>query len=212
METVLAFLRIGEPKYIMDLYENGTVYMNTLNFFRTIKDASLRGDPKEGAINLTDVRSEAIIKVSVNIRGTELDIHPTHIRYGNFLSGNLYCLYSISSNWHPDPRDFKFDPRNLEFGPLCLMIKQPGVFIERVETELKKSGYKFEHGFVKYYDEQTQPRNMTPFHKPKVFEYQREFRLYVDNENDEPLKINIGTMESYCEVFEAKDLLGLKLD
>ena len=183
MDNILAFLRIGEPEYIMDLYENGTVFMNPLGHFRKIEDASLRGDPNEGAINLAYLRSKDIIKVSVNIAGQGMDIHPSHIRYGNFLkAGNVYCLYSISSNWFPDPRDFKFDPRNFEFGSLCLMIKQPGVFIERVEAELKKLGYSFDHGFVKYYDEQVHYENLTPFHKPKAFDYQKEFRFYVDNE------------------------------
>ena len=43
------FLKFGKSNDILDLYENGTVYLNTIQYFRTLEDRELRGDSYEGA-------------------------------------------------------------------------------------------------------------------------------------------------------------------
>lgn len=205
--TILLFIKIGDLRWIQDLYENGTVYMNTLDYFKKINDNSLRGDPNEGAINLSNPKN-ATIRFSF----MDQDIKPVSIRYGSFLkTGNLYCLYCVSSYDLPNPNDFKFDERNLEFGSHCLVIKQPEVFIEKMENELNRLGYNFNHNLVRYYQEQVQLKDLTPFNKPNAFEYQKEFRFFVENEVDKPIKLQIGNMKSYAEIYEAKDLVSLEL-
>jgi hypothetical protein len=134
------------------------------------------------------------------------------IRYGTTLkTGNLYSLYCISSKGFPDPKDFYLDNRNFEFGSHCLMIKQPRIFLDRIEAELKKLKYKFEHGFVNYYELQTVLKDLTPFDKLNIYEHQKEFRFFVENDVNEALKLNIGSMKSYAEVYETKDLVTLEL-
>lgn len=205
--TIAFFIKIADLKWITDLYENGTVYMNTLNYFRKTEDGSLRGDPNEGAINRVD-SANATIKLPF----LDKEIKPKNIQYGSSLeTGNLYCLYCVSSHGFPRPEDFKFDEDNLRFGSHCLMIKQPGVFIGKVGNELNRLGYAFDHGFAEYYQHQDRLLNLTPFDKSETFGHQKEFRFFVENEMDSPLKINIGSMESYAEIYEAKDLLSLKL-
>lgn len=205
--TILLFLKIGSLKNITDLYENGTVYMNTLNYFKKVEDGNLRGDRNEGAINLVNAKDGTF-----RIKGTDREFKFISARYGDFLkTGNLYSLYCVSSYGFPDPRSFSLDERNIDFGSHCLMIKEPGTFIERLESELTRLGYKFTHGFVKYYEEKIQLANLTPFHKPNSFEHQKEFRFFVDNPQSKPLKISIGSMKSYSEIYEAKDLTSLEL-
>jgi hypothetical protein len=41
--TILAFLKFGVKEHILDLYENGTVYMNTIQYFKELEDKELRG-------------------------------------------------------------------------------------------------------------------------------------------------------------------------
>ncbi len=38
------FLKIGQEEHIKDLYENGTIYLNTIEYFRKIEDEELRGN------------------------------------------------------------------------------------------------------------------------------------------------------------------------
>lgn len=205
--TIMLFLKIGSLKNITELYENGTVFMNPINYFKKIEDGFLRGDKHEGALSLTTPQ-DATISFSL----MDKEFKPVSIWYGEFLkTGNLYSLYSVSSYGFPSPKDFKFDKKNLEFGSHCLMIKQPDVFLNCLKAGLRKKGLRFEHGFVKYYEEQIEQKDLTPFHKLNAFEYQKEFRFFVESKVNEPLIINIGSMKSYTEIYETKDMLGLEL-
>ena len=42
--TIKLFLKLGSEKNILDLFENGTIYMNTIEYFRKVEDEELRGD------------------------------------------------------------------------------------------------------------------------------------------------------------------------
>jgi len=42
------FIKFGREQDMLDLFNNGTIYMNTINTFRTIEDNNLRGDSYEG--------------------------------------------------------------------------------------------------------------------------------------------------------------------
>ena len=205
--AIVMFLKIGSLENITDLYENGTVYMNTLDYFKKIKDASLRGDENEGAISIMNPKN-----ATVRLSFMDRDIKPINIKYGEYLkTGNLYSMYCISSRGFPKPVDFKFDKRNVKFGSHCLLIKQPGVFLEKIKSELDRKRFNYEDGFVEYYEEKEQLKDLTPFDKPKAFDYQKEFRFFVQNELNEPIKINIGSMKNYAEIGETKDLHTLRL-
>jgi len=47
--------------------------------------------------------------------------------------------------------------------------------------------------------------------KPLEFEYQKEFRVYVENDKIESIKMQIGNMKDYAEMFKIKDILELQL-
>ena len=91
------------------------------------------------------------------------------------------------------------------------MIKDLPLFFNKIENELKKNNLKFSHGFVDYYDKEEVCREITLFEKPLEFEYQKEFRFYVENDKIEPIKIQIGSMKDYAEMFKIEDILELKL-
>lgn len=125
--------------------------------------------------------------------------------------GNIYSLYAISSKGFSNPLDFEFDKRNLRFGTHCLMIKDLPYFFKKIKKELIKNNYKFNYDFVDYYDKEEVNREITLFEKPLEFEYQKEFRFYVEDYGMKPIKIQIGSLEKYAEIFKIEDLLELKL-
>ena len=91
------------------------------------------------------------------------------------------------------------------------MIKDLPLFFNKIENELKKNNLKFNHGFVDYYNKEEVCREITLFEKPLEFEYQNEFRFYVENDKIEPIKIQIGSLKGYAEMFKIEDFLELKL-
>ena len=205
--TIALFIKIGKEKYIKDLYENGTVFMSTLEHFRSIEDEFLRGDPNEGAACLVDSN-----KATMKIPSLGYEGNPINIRYGNFLkTGNIYSLYCLSSYGFPTPEGFTMDKRNLDFGSHALIIKKPGKFIEQVAKALDERSLYHEHGFVNYYKNQDRLSDLTAFDKSDLFEHQKEFRFFVENDVLETISLNIGSMKPYSEMCETKDLSSLRV-
>ncbi len=207
--TIMLFLKFGSEKNILDLYENGTIYMNTIQYFRQIEDKELRGDKYEGVSRIIN-SLPGTFKISGIDR--EFKYLKAHIREAHKeIVGNIYSLYAVSSKGFPNPLDFKVNEKNMRFGTHCLIIKDIPRFFAKIENELKRNRYKFFHDFVDYYDKNEVNRRITLFEKPLEFEYQKEFRFYVENDIIEPIKIQIGSLEDYSEIFKIEDLLELKL-
>lgn len=91
------------------------------------------------------------------------------------------------------------------------MIKNLPIFFEKIENELKKCNYKYHHGFIDYYNKDEINGNISLFEKPLEFEYQKEFRFYVENDKIEPIKIQIGSLEKYAEIFRIEDIISLEI-
>lgn len=208
--TIKLFLKFGELKYIKDLYENGTVFLNSIQHFRKLEDNGLRGDIYEGISNLRNLPSGEFEIKSLNHKGKYVSMQVRE-SYEEVV-GNIYSLYAVSSQGFPNPLEFKIDNRNSEFGSHCLMIKNLPLFFNRIEQELKNSKLKFRHGFVKYYDANKTNGEITLFQKPLEYEYQKEFRFYVERDSIEPLILNIGSLKDIAEIYESNELIkGLEL-
>jgi hypothetical protein len=203
--TIKLFLKFGELKYIKDLYENGTVFLNSIQHFMELEDNGLRGDIYEGISKLRNLPSGDFEIKSLNHKGkyVSLQIRESYKE----VVGNIYSLYAVSSQGFPNPLEFKIDNRNSEFGSHCLMIKNLPIFFKRIEQELKNSKLKFRHGFVKYYNASKTNGEITLFQKPLEYEHQKEFRFYVERDSIEPLILNIGSLKNIAEIYESNELI-----
>jgi len=204
------FLKFGSQDNIEDLYNNGTVFLNTIEYFRKQEDNELRGDKYEGASKIINslLGTFRIPNVDKDFRYEKVHLRKSY----QTLLGNLYCLYCISSFAFPNPLDFKIDERNLRFGTHCLMIKDNKYFLDSIEKELVNKGLEFYHGFVNYYDKETICKDLTLFDKPSEFEYQKEFRFYVHNNKLKPIKLRIGSLHDKAEIYTMKEIMTLKLE
>jgi hypothetical protein len=209
MEYVIKmFLKFGSLENITDLYNNGTIYLNTIEYFRNLEDNKLRGDRYEGVIKITNSLPGVLSIPGID---KEIKYQKVHLRtsYDTIL-GNLYCLYCLSNHGFPDLLEFKIDKRNMRFGTHCLMIKDNVYFFNKIKSELRKNGFKFFHGFVDYYNKETINKELTLFEKPSEFEYQKEFRFYVINKALKPIIIHIGSLVKYSEIFKMEEIIELR--
>ncbi|WP_395066575.1 hypothetical protein [Flavobacterium sp.] len=207
--TIKLFLKLGSEENILDLFENGTIYMNTIEYFRKVEDQELRGDKYEGVSRVINSLPGTFKIPGIDREFNYIKIHLTEAH--KEVIGNIYSLYAISSKGFPNPLDFAFDKNNLRFGTHCLVIKDLPLFFKKIEKELKNNNYKFRHGFVDYYNKDEVNRKITLFEKPLEFEYQKEFRFYVEDYGMKPIKIQIGSIEKYAEIFKIEDILEFKL-
>lgn len=206
--NIKAFIKFGSERNILDLYTNGTVFLNTIQYFRNIEDGELRGDKYEG---VSEIINSLPGTFKIKESEQEFRYEKVHLRKSfKEILGNIYSLYAISDKGFQNYQDFKIDERVNEFGSHCLLI-DPKSFIDRMEKMFYKLGYSYNHGFVDYYDKEKICREISLFEKPLEFEYQKEFRFYVENEKIEPVKIQIGSLENCSELFKTEDIFALQL-
>ncbi|MEH6658133.1 hypothetical protein [Leeuwenhoekiella marinoflava] len=208
--TIKLFIKFGKSEHIKELYENGTVFLNSIQYFRKLEDNGVRGDIYEGISKLHNLPAGDFEIKSLNYKGKYISMQIRE-SYDEVL-GNIFSLYAVSSHGFPNPLEFKIDERNADFGSHCLMIKNLPLFFERIEKAIKDLGHKFRHGFVKYYDADKTNGEVTLFQKPMKYEHQKEFRFYVQRKSTKPLTLNIGSLKDIAEIHETGELIkGLEL-
>jgi hypothetical protein len=203
-------LKFGRETDINDLFYNGTIYMNSIQHFRQIEDGELRGDNYEGVVSIKNYPPGKIETPSIGYKGNYISLHLKQTHGQVF--GNIYSLYCVSSYGWQSPLDFKIDEKIKRFGTHCLLVKDARKFISLIENKINQSNLKLVHGFVDYYDSKKVNRRIHLFEKPFQFEYQKEFRFYVERESIDPFVFSIGNLTDICEIHTTETVIeGLKL-
>lgn len=204
------FIKFGEEKYLKDLYYNGTIYMNSIQYFRNIEDGELRGDIYEGISRIKNYPPGQFEIPELNFKGNYLALQIRQ-SYETVL-GNIYSLYCISSHGWGDLTKFKIDNKNKRFGSHCIVVKDNKKFLSLIENKLKELKVDYTHNFVEYYDKDKINRTITLFEKPLEFEYQKEFRIYVKRLSEKPFVFNIGNITDIAEIYNSNEIIDtLKL-
>lgn len=210
MTFISMFLKFGKEEDIIDLCDNGTIYMNPIQRFREIEDGELRGDLYEGINSVRNYEPGQFEIPQIKFKGNHLGIHLRESYERVF--GNIYSLYCISSRIKGSPENFSVDQKIKRFGSHCLMIKNNEKFLELIIEKLKGFGFRFDHGFVDYYDKNKINRRVSLFEKPIEFEYQKEFRFYIERFSIEPFYFRIGSLASISQIYQTSSIVdGLKL-
>lgn len=204
--VVHGFLKIGKEEHIDALQKSGTIYCNTVEFFRTLEEKEKgRKDTREGSKSSLKVND---LRIFLDRDGSkELPLKITRAHLNTYdpqdLLSHLYCLYIIRSE-HVTGKPF-VDARNVKFGDKALFIKDTQEFINRFE---KGAGQliQYSKGFVNYYDEDKDHPRLTIYDKPDFFQYQSEYRFHIKNKSSTPIKFDIGSIEDISIKLDA-DLL-----
>jgi len=203
--TIQMFLKFGQAEHINDMYYNGTIFMNPIQYFRKMEDGELRGDPYEGISRIKNYPPGQFEIPSLNFKGNYLALQIREA-YDTVL-GNIFSLYCVSSHGWNNPNDFKIDEKIKKFGSHCLVIKDNVKFLSLIEEKLKQLKAAYTHNFVAYYDKDKVDREITLFEKPLEFGYQKEFRFYVKNKLNEPFAFSIGSLTDIAEVHNSNDVV-----
>lgn len=210
METTLFLLiKIGAEDHMTRLLEQGEVYLNTVEKMREYDTTTGRGDPTEGRAFLQNYPAGTLefdFMKGCPVRYERLTV----AQIPTFPLGNLYCLYSFGRHHTVGLSEFMLDPRCANFGTHFVIIKHLPKFFTRMEQALTTAGLEYDHGLVKYYDEQTYSGNLSVFYKPKTFAYQQELRFHVQTTLGEPLILQLGSLVDIAEIHPVSALPHLK--
>lgn len=86
------------------------------------------------------------------------------------------------------------------FGDSVLLIMNPNIFLSRIHKELDRLGFQNHRSDKITYYENNYSGDITPFMKNEKFKHQSEFRIFVPNEKQEPIRLNIGSLHDIASL------------
>jgi hypothetical protein len=206
-EEILGLVKFGARQNIYDFRRNGTIYMNTLEYFRTLEGKGDVGDKDEGLGSCWQSN-----RVSVKI--TNEDKKSITLSNGNGLTGqiitrdngvdssNLFCMYAIKYCG----KKSVIDERNLAFGDTYVCITNSSMFIERLRAAAKKARVHITGRLVEYVPRNDHNGEMGVFRKFLPYSYQSEYRIIISPGFSTPYKLIIGDISDITTSGKASEI------
>jgi len=196
-------IKFGKKEDMKDLIYNGTVYCNTIEYFRKCEQKE-RGDSFEGTLEIRnyDEEDEHQFMAVLPKSGKQLSARKFKFRkYLTDIKGNLYCMYSLNAKIVSQQQRFKIDPKMKEFGNYMVIITKPIEFLSAIVKQLKAKQLAYNMQHVRYYNYQYFSGELDLFSKPDYFRYQHEYRIALFRNSSEAVSVSIGNIESYANLF-----------
>jgi len=205
-------LKFGQKEHIQTLLEDGLVYANSASYFKKNGDGGNRFDDAEGRLALKHLTNEILeIKALNDTEWKQLLVESGKFEtYADLSLFHYYCLYLISAELTKTEGKLELDPSMKGLGNSFLLIHKPRLFVERLDTELEKSGYDFTKDQVNYYDESTDNFKLSLFHKKNAYQHQREFRYIIKADTESPIQLRLGSLKDIAEMCDSNKYQGLK--
>lgn len=202
VEEIELIIKLGAQEHMRSLFEDGVIYMNTLEFYRTLEAHDERRDVNEGAERVRNRRG-GVLKRKNPETGTFEDIAQlTHSRIrelnSNLQNLNVYCLYYLKSEMPIKSLGTVIDQRTkLGFGDYAVIVADAGEFVTRIKQAAMNKGFQHFRSLVKYADFSEEDVEAGPFMKDQAFAHQSELRIAVHTGENRgaAIKIEIGSMK-----------------
>jgi hypothetical protein len=187
----LALFKFGKREHIEQFVNDGHLYMNSLNYFKTLENVSPRKDEHESASFSLQANGG---KLRMEQDGKWIDVGTIN---GAIISSdgkehitNVFCMYAFRESASKS----LIDPRNFEFGDTFAVLTNGNEFLRRVRETAKRENIALKQGLIDYVDRATYNGALGMFRKFSEFAYQSEFRVAVVTGKDAPYSIKIGNI------------------
>ena len=197
-DNVYFLFRRGKKEHIETLYEKGEIYINSIDFIRDCDNNFERSDNEDG-IEYRKYFGEAMVSFcdvgkDMDKEGVSFKAQGTVLNKDHDEKGNIYCLTGIySEDLMDDRKDIQYETQS--FGESLILIHKPKIFIERISNKLKEKEYlNYKCNKVYYYNNDYSGK-LDFFKKHEKFKKQKEFRIFIPNEKNEPIKLSIGSLK-----------------
>jgi len=213
LEQIFCLIKFGSSEYNEKLLKEGELYFNTpIKYNELSGSENETGDNNEGA---EWIENTQLKKISVEHSTTgELVLTPIPNSLSKIIQYNYYylsySLFVISSRLFENTDKYQIDKKMLDMknANSALMIKEPYKFINCIISEIKKLGLQYEAGIVEYKKLNCEGRiEIRPFDKKIEHQHQVEFRIVIENKDNLPKKIYIGSIEDYCIISSSKSMV-----
>ncbi|MBW2338638.1 MAG: hypothetical protein JRF47_18190 [Deltaproteobacteria bacterium] len=200
MEEFGTLVKFGQQDHLLQLQDEGLLYLNHLPYFWEIEDQELRGDPFD---SIAEVRRGPKVVIPLQ-NGKEVSmegewimrLHPPVPK-----KINIFCMYAL----RPFNGTFPVDERNFRFGAFAMVLINRPEFMRRIESTLSSQRIRCKADLVEYVDNLHIGR-VGPFRKLKRFAYQSEWRLVCYDGPGGPRKIRIGSIRDISVILHSNEI------
>lgn len=206
-------IKLGEREHMQSLLEDGILYMNPLEFYRTLEADDERRDPNEGTERFHN-RSSGVLKIKNSETGDFEEIAKlTHSRIrilnSNLQKLNVFCSYYLRTKLPVNNLGAVITQRTkVGFGDYAVVIADAVEFVTRVKQAAIEKGYKHFRSLVKYVDFSQDDFEVGPFVKDQAFAHQNELRIAVHTAENSgsAIKLEIGSLEDIAVMLRTDTL------
>lgn len=215
---IVYLIKFMKAEYVSSFLDEGLLYMNTLDYFRTYEesDEDLRADEHEGLSS--SIHAEKVTITMQNgsaLNGVvgKVDFTPVHA-----YQFKLYCFTAITLQDLDMP--FYLDERFKKFGDKAIVIKGDdlNLFWGRLKMRTFNDESLFAidsslktNGLIEYVSRKDNLSSLTPFNKFSNFSWQKEFRIALESpSNIGALSLRIGSLKDIASVIDTNELLRKK--
>jgi hypothetical protein len=204
------FLKFGKEAHLKELLQ-GNIYINHSSFFKKDIQHGIY-DKNEGRKSLVNLKESVIqIKEMTSTEWKSINITKGKIQSWNDMTDfHIFSLFQITENETRSMEYFSFSDEIRKMGDHFLIINNPKVFVDKMDSELNNCKYYFERATISYYDQTENQENVSAFHKTSEYEYQKEFRYLIKGNTKQPLRLKIGSLTDIAEIGETNKFKGLR--
>ena len=214
---LFSLVKFGKKEHLLDFLIHGKLHFSALQELRKNSDEDVeeifRKDSVEG---VTQYRSFGPTKILIPINPNQesLEVSVQNITYWSsreFILGNICSFYAITTDCFVNNELTPIDQRLNLFGSWFIVIYNFDEFINRLETTIKEIRTLGFYGNVDYFDEKNFISDLHLFKKRSRYDYQKEFRIYLQNENTTAMDIYLGNLEDIAFIAPVEALKYFKM-
>lgn len=206
---IYVLLKFGEQQF-MEKFQRGQLHFQCLSAFKSPeKDEAGRNDPFEAASAIYNPGNYHIYVGGKKLEDVDGPIVLQENEADRQYSLSLYGVTNELLQRHArGEEESLIHPWNEKFGDYAVVITHPKEFRNRINAACRQKGFGLREGMVSYEEVENFTGQWGYFRKPKEYEYQSEYRLLLDLENNEEDHIlEIGDLSDISEVGPYQELI-----
>ena len=193
-------IKFGQQGHLLQLQDEGLLYLNHPRYFWEVEDEELRGDPFDCIAEVA--RGPKIGFTLTDGKEIFMDGNWTLRMYPPEPEKiNIFCMYALRPLIEGT---FPIDERNFRFGGYALLLINRDEFMRRIESVLKSQRIRAQANLVEYVDDKYTGK-LGPFKKLKRFAYQSEWRLVCCDGPGRPREIRIGSIRDISVIMRSDE-------
>lgn len=211
-------VKYGKHDRLTSLLETGKLYLSPIEALRSggnKKKDNHQIDHLEGAERFF-FKNDVDLTMTPNPNGPPLKIKAVNLTYtvkNSLVSGNVVSFYAISEKSFLDGKFSPIDPKMTDFGSHALVITNVAEFMNRVKQVTIQEAWSSLHAdSVEYFDETDFADNLNLFQKRSSYEYQKEYRIFIQSNQFTPVEIDLGPLKDIAFIVPAEATLTLDLE